>query len=251
MFQHFSVSEISPSTHYLHQISFCGPGAPPLRFTKREQDILFISMIHPREIFWKETIFSQMRPKMVLTCLRIETRSNIYYFWSFTMHSLSSSNSFFRPWCTFAPFYPKRAIYSVHLNDPSQGDLLKRSNFFMGETKNVVLTCLRLETRSNIHYFSSFIMHSISSSNFFCSPGALLLRFTLSEQNILFISKKVVLICLRLETRSNIHYFWSFTMHSLSSSNFFLRPRCNYIPFYSLREQVFLFSSVNHPRRIF
>ena len=175
--------ETGSNIHYfcsfiMHSVSssnlFCGPGALPLRFTIREQDILFISMIHPREIFWNETIFSQMRPKMVVTCLRIETRSNIYCFWSFTMHSLSSSNSFFRPWCTCTPFYPKRAIYSVHLKDPSKGDILERSIFFIGETKNVVSTCLRLETRSKIYYFWSFIKHSLSSSNFYFSgPGPL------------------------------------------------------------------------------
>ena len=124
---------------------------------------------------------------VVLTCLRLETRSNIHYFWSFTMHSITSSNFFLRPWCTSTLFYSKRATYSVHLSDSALGDILKRSNLVTDETRKVVLTCLRLETRSNIQYFWSFIMHSKSSSNFFCCPGALLLHFILREQDILFI----------------------------------------------------------------
>ena len=130
-----------------------------------------------------------MRPKnWFLFCLRLETRSNIYYFWSFTMHSLSSSNFLLRPWRISTIFYSMRARYSVRLSDSSVEDLLKRSNFFIDETKKVVLTCLRLETRSNIYNILSFTMHSLSSSNFFFGPGSLVLRFTLREQDILFIS---------------------------------------------------------------
>ena len=68
------------------------------------------------------------------------------------------------------PFYPKRAIYSVRLSDSSRGDLLKRSSFFIDETKKVVLTCPGLERRYNNYKFWSFTMHSISSSNFFLRP---------------------------------------------------------------------------------
>ena len=124
---------------------------------------------------------------MVLICLRLETRSNIHYFWSFNMHSLSSSNCVLRPCCSSTRFYSKKARNSIHLKNSSKGDNLKRSNFFIGEIKNVVLNCLRLETRSNIHCFWSFIMHSKSSSDFFCCPGAFLLHFMLREQDILFI----------------------------------------------------------------
>ena len=42
---------------------FCGPGALLLRFNLREQYILFISMMHPWWIFWKEAIYSHMTPK--------------------------------------------------------------------------------------------------------------------------------------------------------------------------------------------
>ena len=86
------------------------------------------------------------------------------------MHSISSSNFFLRPWCTCTPSYPRRARYSVHLSDSSKGDVLKRSNFCIDVTKKLVLTCLRLETRSNIHYFWSFTMHSLSPSNTFLRP---------------------------------------------------------------------------------
>ena len=87
-------------------------------------------------IFWKETVPSQMRPKLVLTCLRLETRSNIFYFWSFTIHSLSSSNFFLRPWCTSTPFFSKRARCFVHLSGSSLEDILKGINYFRDETKN-------------------------------------------------------------------------------------------------------------------
>ena len=65
--------------------------------------------------------------------------------------------------------------------------ILKRSNFFTDETEKLVLTCLRLETYSNIYCFWSFTIHSIFHQ-FFCGPGALLLRFTLSGQYTPFIS---------------------------------------------------------------
>ena len=238
----------------LYRFSFCGPGALLPHFNLREQVILFISVIHPWRNFWKEAIFSQLRPKLVLFCLRLETRSKIHYSWSFTTHSISSANFFLLPWCTFTPFYSKRASYFFHLKGSSMKDILERSIFFIGEIKNVVLTCLRLETRSKIHYFWSFIMHSKSSSNFFCCPGALLLHFILREQDILFIwvihpwtilwkeaifsqlrPKNMVLFCLRLETGSNIDYSWNFTMHSKTSSNCVLLPWCSSTPFYPER----------------
>ena len=230
---------------------FCCPGAVLLHFILREQDILFIWVIHPWRNFWKEAIFSQLRPRLVLFCLRLETGSNIYYSWNFTMHSIISSNCVCCPGALLLRFtLREQGLLFISVIHP-RGIFWKEAIFFIDETKEVVLTCLRSETRSKIHYSWSFTTHSISSAIFFCCPGALLLHFTLREQDILFISKKVVLTCLRLETRSNIHYFWSFTMHSLSSSTFLLRPRCNCTPFYYLREQDFLFISVNHPRVIF
>ena len=77
---------------------------------------------------------------------------------------------FLRPWCNSAPFYSKMARYSVHLSDSSMGVIFKKGNFFTDETKKVVLSCLRLETCSNLYYFWSFTMHSKSSSNFFLRP---------------------------------------------------------------------------------
>ena len=114
--------------------------------------------------------FTDETKNMVLSCSRFETGSIIYYFWSFTMRSKSLSNFFLRPWCVSSPFYSKRGRYSVHLSDSSMGDVLKRSIFITEETKKVVLTSLPLGTASNIHYFWSFTMHSISSSNFFLRP---------------------------------------------------------------------------------
>ena len=146
-------------------------------------------MIHPWWIFQKEAIFSQTwRKSWVLTCLRLETVSNLYYFWSFTMHPISSSVFFLRPRCTSAPFYSKRASYSVHLSDSSMMDISKRINFFTDVKKKVVLACLRLETGSNIYYFWSFTMHSISSSNYFSRTWCNSTPFYSKEQDILFIS---------------------------------------------------------------
>ena len=170
------------------------------------------------------------------------------------MHSISSSNFFLRPWCTSTPFYSKGARFSVHLSDSSMMDISKRSNFFTDVKKKVVLTCLRLETVSNLYYFWSFTMHPISSSVFFLRPRCTSAPFYckrasysvhLSDSSMMDIlrrsnfftdvKKNVVLACLRLETGSNIHYFWSFTMHSISSSNYFSRTWCNSTPFYSKR----------------
>ena len=122
------------------------------------------------DILKRSNFFTDVKKKVVLACLRLETASKIYYFWSFTMPSISSLNFFSRPWCNSTPFYSKRTRYTVHLSDSSLGDILKRSNFFTDDTKKVVLTCLCLETGSNIYYFWSFTMHSISPSNFFLRP---------------------------------------------------------------------------------
>ena len=133
------------------------------------------------------------------------------------------------------------------------GDILKRSNFFIGEIKNVVLTCLRLETRSNIHYFWSFIMQSDLYRFSFCGPGALLPHFNLREQVILFISvihpwgyfKKKQFFhrwdqkrCFNLSTLRNTfqHSLLLKFHHAIRSlSIFFLRPWCTSTPFYTKR----------------
>ena len=274
------------------------------------------------DILKRSNFFIGEIKNIVLTCLRLETRSNYHYFWSFIMHSKSSSNFFCCPGALLLHFILREQdILFIWVIHPWR-NFWKEAIFSQLRPK-LVLFCLRLGTRSNIHYFWSFIMHSKSSSNFFCCPGALLLHFILREQDILFIwvihpwrnfwkeaifsqlRPKLVLFCLRLETRSNIYYFWSFNMHSLCASNFFLRrwctftpfyskrarysvhlkksgfnlstlrntfqhslllkfyhaliifinfpfaARCNCTPFYSLREQDFLFISVNHPRVIF
>ena len=161
-------------------------------------------MIHPWWIFQKEAIFSQTwRKSWVLTCLRLETVSNIYYFWSFTMHPISSSVLFLRPRCTSAAFYSKSARYSVHLSESSMMDILKRSNFFTDVKKKVVLACLRLETASKIYYFWSFTMPSISALNFFSRPWC---------NSTPFYSKK---------TRFTVHLSDSYLGDILKRSNFF------------------------------
>ena len=70
-------------------------------------------------------------------------------------------------------FYSVFVEESMIICSPQQfihGEKLKRSNFFTDETKKVVLSCLRLEAGSNIYYFWSFTMHSISSSKYFLRP---------------------------------------------------------------------------------
>ena len=155
------------------------------------------------------------------------------------------------PWCTSTPLYSKRARYSVHLKNSSMEDIMKRGNFFTDENKKVVLTSLRLETRSDKYYYWIFTMHSMSSSNLFLRPwctstpffskskifvhlsdssmGDFLKRSTYSIEE----TKKVVLICVCLETGSNTLHFWNFTLHSISSSNCVLRPWCCSTPFCS------------------
>ena len=192
--------------------------------------------------------------KVVLTCLRLGTSCHIYQFWSLSMHSNSSSNFFLRPLLPSAPFNSERARCCVHLSDSSKGVFLNRSNFFADETKKVVLTCLRLETRSNNYYFWNFTINSKSSSKLFLRPWCTSAPFYFKgarysvhvsdssvgvfwKEESFFTdeTKRVVLTCIRLGTCSNIHYFWIFTMHSLSSSNFFLRSWCTSTPFFSER----------------
>ena len=234
---------------------FLRPGCTSTQlFSKRTIFSVHLSDSSMRDFLERSNFFTDETKKVVLTCLCLERRYNNYNFWSFTMHSISSSNFFLRPWCTSTPFYPKREIYSVHLSDSSRGDLLKRSNFFIDETKKVVLTCPGLERRYNNYKFWSFTMHSISSSNFFlrprCTSTPLLSkrgRFSVHlsdssmggflKRSYFFTheTKEVVLTCLRLETVSSIYYFWNLTMHSISSSNFFLRPGCTSTPLFSKR----------------
>ena len=116
-------------------------------------------LIHGRSFKKKHFFLRWYQKSGVLTCLRLETDSNFYYFWSFTMHSISSSIFFLRPWCTLPSFYSKGARYSVHLIDSSLRDILKISKFFTVQTKKLLSTRLRLETGSNIYYFWNFTMH--------------------------------------------------------------------------------------------
>ena len=110
---------------------FGGPGSPLFSSKPRDKDILFISVIHLRGDFLKRSnFFIDETKKLVWTFLRLETRSSIQYFWSFTMHSISSSRFLLRPWCNCTLFYPKRARYSVHLNDSSKGGFFEKKQFF-------------------------------------------------------------------------------------------------------------------------
>ena len=60
-------------------------------------------------------------------------------------HSLTIFIKFFLPpWCRCTPFYSRRARYSVHLHDSSSGDFMKRSNFFIDETKKSGFNLSRL-----------------------------------------------------------------------------------------------------------
>ena len=195
-------------------------------FSKRARFSVHLSDSSMGDFLKRSYFFTYHTEIVVLTCLRLEAVSNIYYFWNFTMHSISSANFVLRPWCFSTPFYPKRAICSVYLSDSSRGDILKRSIFLIDETKTVVLTCLRLKTRSRIHYFWSFIMNSVSSSNFLLRPWCICTPFyskgarysvhlkDSSMGDCLKISnffidetKKVVLTCPGLERRSNKYYF--------------------------------------------
>ena len=249
---------------------FCCPGALLLHFILREHDILFIWVIHPWRNFWKEAIFSQLRPKLVLFCLRLETGSNIYYSWNFTMHSIISSNCVLLPWCSSTPFYPERARSPVHLSDSSKGDILKRSKFFhrwdqkhgfnLSTLRNTFQHLVLLKFHHALNFFSKFLLLPwCTATPFYSKRASYFFHLKVSsmkdilKRSNFFIdeTENVVLTCIRSETRSNIHYSWNFTMHSVSSSICVLLPWCNCTPFYSLREQDFLFISLKHPRGLF
>ena len=253
----------------LYRFSFCGPGALLLHFILREQDILFIWVIHPWRNFWKEAIFSQLRPKLVLFCLRLETGSNIYYSWNFTMHSIISSNCVLLPWCSSTPFHPERARYSVHLSDSPNGDILKRSNIFhrwdqkcgfsLSTLRNTFQNSLLLKFHHALNFFSKFFLlpcctftpfYSKRASYFFHLKGSSMGDILKRSNFFIGEIKNVVLTCLRIETRSNIHYFWSFIMQSDLYRFSFCGPGA-LLPHFNLREQVILFISVIHPWGIF
>ena len=228
------------------------PSAP--FYSKRARYSVHLSESSMRDISKRSIFSTDETKKVVWTCLRLETGSNIYYIWSFAMHSISSSNFLLRSWCNFTPFYLKRARFSVHLTDTSMGYILKRSNFFLDETKKSGFNLSTL--RNKLPHLSILKFHH-AIKIFIKLLSAALVHFTtfyskrarysvhLSESSMRDISKrsifstdetkKVVLSCLRLQTGSKIYCFWSFTMHSISSSIFFLRPWCNFAPFYSKR----------------
>ena len=201
------------------------------------------------EILERNLFLTDENKKMVLTCLRLETSSNIYYFWSFTMHSISSSK-FLRPWFTSSSFFPRRARYSNHSSDSSMRDILKEGNFFTDENKKIGFNLSTLRNRFQ-HLLLLKFHHALKSSlkllfsalvqfdsvlleenKIQCSSQRFILGGTLKRSNFFRDeSNKMVLTCLRLETGSNIYYFWSFTMHSIYSSNFFMRPWCIFTQF--------------------
>ena len=170
------------------------------------------------------------------------------------MHSISSSSFSPRPWGFSTPFYFKGARYSVHLSDSYMGDNLKRSNFFRDETKNVGLTCSRLEKGSNIYYFWSFLMHSTSWSDFCPRPWCISTPFySKRERYSVRLSDSSMEAILK---RTNFFHRWDqksgFNLSSLGNSfqhllllkfyhtlkiflKFFLRPWNNSTPFYSKR----------------
>ena len=111
--------------------------------------LLFAALVHFYSVFVEESMiicssqhiihgenlkrssfFTDETKKLVLACLRLGTGSNIYYFWSFTMHSISSPIFFSRTWCNSTPFYSKRTRYTVHLSDSSFGGYFEKKQRF-------------------------------------------------------------------------------------------------------------------------
>ena len=69
-----------------------------------------------------------------------------------------------------------------------------------------------------VHFYSVLL----EESNIYCSSQQFILRQILKRSNFFTDeTEKLVLTCLRLETDSNSYCFWSFTIHSISSSVFF------------------------------
>ena len=166
------------------------------------------------------------------------------------MHSISSSNFFSRPWCNSTPFYSRRARQSVHPSYSSMGEILERNFFFHRWDQKIGSNLPTLRNRFQ-HLLLLKFHHALKSSlkllfsalvqfdsvlleenKIQCSSQRFILGGTLKRSNFFRDeSNKMVLTCLRLETGSNIYYFWSFTMHSIYSSNFFMRPWCIFTQF--------------------
>ena len=149
---------------------FCGPGALLLRFTLRGHYTLFISLVHPGGYFWKRKFFHGWDERSGFNLSTLRNRFQHFLLLKFH-HAL---NIFIK-----LLFWALVLFCSVLLEESKiycssqqfvHRQILERSNFFTDETEKLVLTCLRLETDSNIYYFWSFTMHSISSSNFSLRP---------------------------------------------------------------------------------
>ena len=174
------------------------------------------------------------------------------------MHSKSSSFCL-RPWCTSAAFFSRRSNYSDHFSDSSMRDILKKGNFFhrwdqksgfnlstlRNRFQHLLLLkfhhALKISLKLPFSGLAQFESVLIEENKIYCSPQQFILGGILKRSNFFTDeSNKVVLTCLRLETGSNIYYFWSFTMHSISSSNFFLWPWCTSTTFYSKTARYFV-----------
>ena len=167
--------------------------------------------------------FTDVKKKVVLACLRLETGSNIYYFWSFTMHSISSLNFFSRPWCNSTLFYSKKkqdllftsAIHpwGTFWKEAIFSQMTQKSGFNLSMLRNRLqhLMLLKFHHALNIsikhlvaalvHFYSVLVEESmiICSSQRFIHGQNLKRRNFFTDE-----TKKLVLTCLRLETISNI-----------------------------------------------
>ena len=161
------------------------------------------------------------------------------------MHSISSSNFFSRPWCNSTPFYSRRARQSVHPSYSSMGEILERNFFFhrwdqkigsnLPTLRNRFQHLLLLVFHHALKIFNKILFAALvhfysvlpEENKIYCSSQRFILEH-FSKGSIFFTdeTKKVVLTCLRLGTGSNFYYFWSFTMHSISSLNIFSRLWC-------------------------
>ena len=101
----FFTTEVSTCTHYLHQISFCGPGANIFRFTLCESKFFCSSQwIIRGGSFKKKQIVHRLDQK---SCFNLSTLRNTFQLSLLLKfhHAIRSSWIFFlRPWCTSTPF---------------------------------------------------------------------------------------------------------------------------------------------------
>ena len=229
---------------------FCGPCALLLRFTVRGQYTLFISVIHPWGFFLKRSIFPHgchQKSDFNLSTLRNKFQQSLLLKFH---HALKNFIELL--FAALVQFYSVLVEESKIICSSQRfinGGDFKKKQFFhrwdqkvgfnlstlMNRFQHLLLLKFPHALKIFIKILFAVLVHFyyvlLRDSKIFCSSQWFIHEgFLKSSKFCTDETKKLVLICLRLETGSNIFYVWSFTMHSISSSNLFLRPWCTSTP---------------------